>query len=161
MSSIIRGLAVYVILLIIFRISGRRTLSNMTSFDLVLLLIVSEAIQQALIDDDNSAINGLLIVMTLVITDIGFALLKRRSARIQKLVDGVPTIVVDNGRPLQERMRCARIDENDVLSAARELQGLATMSQIQYAVLEANGKITIIPKPGALSMNTSAETASR
>jgi uncharacterized membrane protein YcaP (DUF421 family) len=147
MESVIRGFAVYMILLVLFRLSGRRTLSSMTSFDLVLTLIVSEAIQQALIDDDNSLTNGVLVVVTLVLCDIGMSLLKQRSQRVHKLVDGVPTIIVDNGRPLSEIMARARVDEADVLAAARELRGLSRMDQIQYAVLESSGTITIVPKP--------------
>jgi uncharacterized membrane protein YcaP (DUF421 family) len=149
MGSVIRGFAVYVILLAVFRIAGRRTLSEMTSFDLVLLLIVSESVQQAMLDDDNSLTNGLLVACTLLLTDVAFTLLKRRSRHMEKLIDGVPTIIVDNGRPLKDRMERARIDDADVLSAARELQGLSSMRQIQYAVLEANGKITVIPRPDA------------
>jgi uncharacterized membrane protein YcaP (DUF421 family) len=145
-ESVIRAFVVYMVLLVIFRLSGRRTLSSMTSFDLVLLLIVSEAIQQALVDDDNSMTHALLIVVTLVLTDVGMTLLKRRSERVQKLVEGLPTIVVDAGRPLKDRMARARIDEEDILAAARELRGIARMEQIQYAVLESSGTITIIPK---------------
>lgn len=146
MESVVRAFVVYMVLLVIFRLSGRRTLSSMTSFDFVLLLIVSEAIQQALIDDDNSITHALLVVVTLVLTDVGMTLLKRRSQRIQKLVEGVPTIVVERGRPLKDRMARARIDEDDILAAARELRGIGRMDQIQYAVLESSGTITIIPK---------------
>jgi uncharacterized membrane protein YcaP (DUF421 family) len=134
------------ILLVLFRLSGRRTLSSMTSFDLVLLLIVSEAIQQAMIDNDNSLTNGVLVVVTLILCDIGMALLKRRSQSLEKLVDGVPTLIVDNGVPLKAVMDKARVDEDDVLAAARELRGLARMDQIRYAVLESSGAITIVPK---------------
>lgn len=149
MTSVLRAVAIYLILLVVFRIAGRRTLSSMTSFDLVLTLIISEAVQQAMLADDNSMTNGVLVVITLVLTDILFALVKRSSRRMEKWIDGVPTIIVDNGQPLHSRMRLARVDENDVLSAARELQGLSSLTQIRYAVLEANGKITIVPKSEA------------
>jgi uncharacterized membrane protein YcaP (DUF421 family) len=74
------------------------------------------------------------------------SLWKRRSPTIEKLLDGVPLVVVENGQPLRDRMNKARIDENDVLTAARELQGLERMEQIKYAVLERSGGISIIPR---------------
>jgi uncharacterized membrane protein YcaP (DUF421 family) len=149
MDSILRAAAVYLFLLIVVRVAGKRTLAEMTSFDFILLLIISEAIQQALIDDDNSMVNGFLIVIALVGLDIALSLIKQRSVRIDKLLDGVPVIVLENGRPLRERMAKARVDEADILQAARELQGPERLDQIKYAVLERSGGITIIPKPGA------------
>jgi uncharacterized membrane protein YcaP (DUF421 family) len=146
MDSIIRAAAVYLFLMGVFRITGRRALGDMTAFDFVLVLIISEAIQQALIDNDNSMTNSFLVVLTLIGLNIGLSLLKQRSTTMEKLLDGVPTILVEDGRPLSERMSKARVDEDDVLQAARQLQGLERLDQIRYAVLERTGGITIIPK---------------
>lgn len=146
MSSVIRAFVLYTMLLLIFKVAGRRALAQITTFDFVLLLIISEATQNALLGNDYSLTNGLLVIVTLVGTDIGLSLWKQRSVTIDKLIDGVPTILVEDGRPLRERMNKARVDEEDVLSAARELQGLERMDQIKYAVLERSGGISIIPK---------------
>jgi uncharacterized membrane protein YcaP (DUF421 family) len=146
MDSILRAAAVYVFLLVVVRVAGKRALAEMTSFDLILILIISESIEQALIDDDHSMVNGFLIVIALVGIDIALSLLKQRSSRADKLLDGVPVIVLEDGRPLTERMTKARIDEGDILQAARALQGLERLDQIKYAVLERSGGITIIPK---------------
>lgn len=146
MDSIIRAVIVYVVLLLLFRMAGRRTLAQMTSFDIVLLLIVSEAVQNALIRNDFSLTNAFLIVMTLIGLDIGLSVWKQRSPRLDRWLDGVPTIVVVEGRPLKDRMDRARIDEADILMAARATQGLERMEQIKYAVLEHSGGISIVPK---------------
>src|SRR4051812_26332326 len=131
------------------RLAGRRTLAELTNFDFVLLLIVSEATQNCMIGDDYSITNGFLVILTLVTLDIGLSLLKQRVRGVEKWVDGLPTILVERGRPLKERMEWARVDEGDVLAAARELRGLERMDQIKYAVLETGGQITIIPEPTA------------
>jgi uncharacterized membrane protein YcaP (DUF421 family) len=146
METVFRGAAIYVVLLVVFRIAGKRALSQTTTFDFVLLLIIGEATQQALLGDDYSISNAILIIVTLVGIDIGLAFIKQRSSLLDKLIDGVPLIIVKDGKPLKERMERARVDEDDVLTAARETQGLERMEQIKYAVLERSGGISIIPQ---------------
>ena len=146
MEPVLRAAAVYIFVLLILRVAGRRTLGEMTNFDLVLLLIISEATQNAMIGDDFSLINAFLVILTLVTLDIGLSLVKQRSPLLDKWVDGLPTILVQDGTPLTDRMKKARVDLDDILEAARELQGLERMEQVKYAVLERNGKISIVPK---------------
>lgn len=148
MDAIVRGLAVYLFLLILFRIAGRRTLGNITNFDFVLLLIISEATQNAMIGNDYSVTNGFLVILTLVGLDIFFSFLKQRFPTMERYVDGLPLILVDQGRPLKDLMNRARVDEQDILASAREKHGLERMGQIKYAILETNGMISIIPKEG-------------
>lgn len=147
MDSIIRALVVYLVLLVVFRIAGKRSLAQITTFDFILLLIIAEAIQPALTGEDNSMTNSLLLVLTLFVVDIGLSLLKQRSPALDKLIDDVPLILVVDGKPIEERMRNARVDEGDVLASARLTQGLERMEQIKYAVLEQSGGISIVPKP--------------
>ena len=148
-DSIVRAAAVDLVLLLLFRIAGRRPLAQITTFDFVLLLIIAEAIQQAMIDDDYSMTNAFLVVVTLLGLDIAISLLKQRSKAFDKLVDDVPLVLVEDGRPLRDRMDKVRVDEDDILASARELQGLERMDQIKYAVLERNGGITVVPKQAA------------
>jgi uncharacterized membrane protein YcaP (DUF421 family) len=146
MEPILRGAIVYVVLLLVFRISGNRSLAQITAFDFVLLLIISEATQQALLGEDFSLTNAILVIFTLVMMDIGLSLWKQRSQQVDKIVDGVPIVIVEDGKPLRDRMDKERVDEEDILAAARERQGLERMDQIKYAVLERSGGISIIPK---------------
>jgi uncharacterized membrane protein YcaP (DUF421 family) len=149
MDILIRGLAVYVFLLVVFRIGGKRSLSQATTFDFVLLLIIAETTQQALVGDDWSITTAFLLIALLVGLDILLSVLKCRYQRVDQLIEGVPMIIVRDGHPLRERMTKERIDEEDILFAARASQGLERMDQIKYAVLERNGRISIIRKAEA------------
>jgi uncharacterized membrane protein YcaP (DUF421 family) len=146
MDSVLRAAGVYLFLLVLFRIAGKRTLSDVTTFDFVLLLIISEATQQALLGEDFSVTNAYLVVLTLVGIDIAFSLWIQRWPWLSKWVEGLPVVIVEHGQPLRERMKRLRVSEDEILTAARERQGLARMDQIQYAVLERSGGISIIPK---------------
>jgi uncharacterized membrane protein YcaP (DUF421 family) len=146
MNAVLRGLSIYIFLLIIFRLSGKRSLGQVTTFDFVLLLIIAEATQQALLGDDYSMTNAFLLIGTLVGLDIALSLLKQRSPKLDQLLEGTPLVIVEDGKPLKDRLDKVRVDTADVLHAARELQGLERMEQIKYAVLERNGDITIVPR---------------
>ncbi len=146
MDAVLRAAAVYIFMVVVFRLAGRRTLSDMTSFDFVLLLIVAEATQQALLGEDFSLTNAFLVVITLVGIDIFLSVLKDRFPRLERAIEGMPVIILENGQPIKDRMSRARVDESDILEAARESQGLERLEQIKYAVLESSGSISIIPK---------------
>ena len=119
---------------------------EITSFDFVLLLIISEATQQAMIGDDNSMMNGAIVVTTLIGLNIVMSLLKQRFKTVDRVLDGIPLVIVADGRPLKDVMDKARVDEEDVLDAARETLGLERLDQIRHAILERDGKISIIPR---------------
>ena len=146
MDSVIRGIIVYGFVLLIFRIGGKRALSSISTFDLVLTLIISETLQQAMINDDNSMTNAMLLVLTLIGIDIVMSLVKRRFPGFDQWADSVPAVIVKGGKVQQEVMRNERVDESDLISAAREKQGLSEIDEIDYAVLEKSGDITVIPK---------------
>jgi uncharacterized membrane protein YcaP (DUF421 family) len=156
MDAVLRAAAIYVFLLIIFRIAGRRTLAEINTFDFVLLLILGEATQQGLIGDDFSVTRALLLITSLIGLDIGMSFLQRRFRTLDKIIDGVPLIIVEDGEPVKDRMDRARIDEADVLEAGRLHHGLERMDQIKYAVLERDGGISIIPKAEASWRNQAA-----
>jgi uncharacterized membrane protein YcaP (DUF421 family) len=145
MDSIIRGVVVYFVLMLVFRVSGRRTLAQITTFDFVVLLILSETVQEALIGGDRSMMHALLLVLTLLGMDIAFTRLESRSKKAQKWLDDPPLLLVDRGRVLEERLRANRVNRDEILSAARQWQGIERMEQIKYAILESSGEITIIP----------------
>lgn len=157
MDSVLRGAVTYLVIWVIFRLSGKRTLAEITTFDFVLLLIISETTQGALQDGDNSLTNAVLLIITLLTIDIGLSLWKQRSPTVEKLVDGVPLLILADGVPIRDRLDKERIDEADILAAARHLRGVERLSQIKYAVLECNGGITIIPRDGTASPSQGAD----
>jgi uncharacterized membrane protein YcaP (DUF421 family) len=137
MESVIRPAFVYLFVLVLLRLTGKRTLAQITTFDFVLLLIISEA---------NSMINSAIVVSTLIGLNILMSLLKQRSPWFDRLLDDIPLVIVADGKPLKDRMQKARVDEDDVLDAARENHGLESMDQIRHAILERDGQISIIPR---------------
>lgn len=151
MQLIVRAIFFYIFILIIFRMSGKRTLSEMTTFDFVLLLIIGEATQQALLSDDNSLINSMLIVSTLIAVDVLFSIFSSKWDLFNKITNGVPVVILENGRPIKDRMLQERVEIDDILEAARRMQGLESLDQVKYAVLEKDGNISIIPKHKSLS----------
>lgn len=146
MEPVLRATAAYIFVWLFFRLAGRRSLTELTTFDFVLLLIIAEGVQQALLGPDYSVTNGLLVVLTLLVLDIALSWWQRRHPGVGKWFNGVPMVIVEDGRPLEELMRMARVEEDEVLEAARRLQGLERLDQIKYAVLERSGGISIIPK---------------
>jgi uncharacterized membrane protein YcaP (DUF421 family) len=148
MDSIVRAFTVYLFMLVLFRLSGRRTLSHITTFDLVLTLLISEAVQDALIGADNSMTNAFLLVTTLAGLDILLSYLTHRSKAFARFVEGIPIIGVDNGKFVKHAMDKERVSEVEIMAAARELHGLERLDQVKYAVVEHGGRITIVPKNG-------------
>jgi uncharacterized membrane protein YcaP (DUF421 family) len=146
MTTVFRATIIYVTLLVIFRLLGRRALAQITTFDFVLLLIISETTQQAMIGQDFSITNSVLCILSLVVLDLLLSFWKRRWPRLASHLEGMPLVIVEDGVPLKERMEKARVNEDDVLTAARATQGLGRMDQIRYAVLERSGGISILPK---------------
>lgn len=148
MESILRAAIVYAVLLVLFRIAGKRTLAKMSAFDAVLLLIIGEATQQALLGEDFSITNACLVIGTLIGIDVLLAWAKHKRPAIDRLLEEPPMLIVIDGKPLLERMQKERVDEADILHAARQAHGIGRMEEIRYAVLESDGGISIIPVAG-------------
>jgi uncharacterized membrane protein YcaP (DUF421 family) len=145
METVIKAAAVYLFLLLMFRLAGKRTLAQVTTFDFVLLLIISEAVQQAMIGEDNSITNAFLLVLTLIGLNVLFSEIKLRWKGAEGVLDGAPLLIVENGKAKEDLMRKERVDVDDVLDAARAHHGLERLDQVKFAVLERNGQISIVP----------------
>jgi uncharacterized membrane protein YcaP (DUF421 family) len=146
MDAVIRALVVYAFLLLVFRIAGKRTLAQTSSFELVLLLIISETVQQAMVNDDHSITNGFLLSLTLVSITIALSWVKQRFPKVDRWLEEEALIILENGKPHKDRMDKVRVDEKEILHAARKLQGINSLEEIKYAILESDGEITIVPK---------------
>ena len=145
MESVFRAVAIYLFLMLVFRISGKRSLAEMNAFDLVLVLIIGEAASQGLTGDDFSITTTFVLVTTLILMEKGFALLKQNSKPVERWLDDLPTVIVEDGKPLLAKMKQQEVNEEDVLEAARQSQGLERMDQVKYAVLERGGTISVVP----------------
>jgi uncharacterized membrane protein YcaP (DUF421 family) len=148
MDAVVRAAVIYVFLLVLFRVTGRRTLAQITTFDFVLLLIIAEATQQGLLGNDFSITNALLVILALLGLDLLSQGLSRRWRSFDRWINGLPLVLVEDGRLIDDRARKAGFLEGDILEQARANQGIERMEQIKYAVLERDGSISVIPKSG-------------
>lgn len=146
MESVIRGVVIYVFLWLVFRISGKRTLAQSSPFELVLLLIISEVTNQAMVDSDHSITNAFLLIMTLVGMSILLSVIKHYWPAANRLLEGMPLPVMKDGKLLDENMDKARVDKEEILTSARYTQGVTRMDEIQDATVENDGKISVVPR---------------
>lgn len=146
MESVIRGVAIYIFLWLIFRISGKRTLAETSPFELVLLLIISEVTNQAMVDSDHSMTNAFLLIMTLVGMSVLLSAVKHYVPRASRILEGLPLPLIKEGRLLKENLDKARVDEEEILMSARYTQGVERMDDIKEATVENDGKISVVPK---------------
>jgi uncharacterized membrane protein YcaP (DUF421 family) len=145
-GTVFRTAAIYGFLLVLFRLAGKRTLAQMTSFDLLLVLVIGDATQQALIGDDFTLGTAFVAVASLVLLDVVLGSIKARSPVIDRIVDGLPLILVDRGTLLRDRMVREGIDVDDILAAGREQCGLRQLDEIDFVVLERSGGLSVVPK---------------
>ena len=145
METVLRSIAVYVFVLVIFRISGKRSLSQITTFDFILLLIIGEATQQALTSNDYSVTNAVVIISTLIVIDVVFAWMEGRWPAFGRVVGGLPVVIVEHGKLLEDRAKREGVTLSDVLAEGREKHGLERLEQYKYAILERHGGISVVP----------------
>lgn len=150
MNAVLRPALIYIALLAIFRLTGKRSIGEITTFDFLLLLVISEAVSSALLADDHSITAALIAALTLVGLDVALSMAKRAAPAIDRFLEDEPVVIYMNGKLQEERMRKERVCVEDILESARQNHGIDSMDQIRVAVLERRGKISIIPlKEGA------------
>jgi len=142
---IVRGLAVYLLLLVMVRLSGRRTVGQFTPFDLLIVMLLSEAVSNSLNGGDQSLIGGLIAAATLVAINSFVALLSSRSQRIEKLVDGSAVLIGRDGVFFDKVVRSCRLSQSELEEALREHD--CPRPEMKCAFLEADGEITILRNP--------------
>ncbi|HVO49411.1 MAG TPA: YetF domain-containing protein [Thermoanaerobaculia bacterium] len=142
---ILRGVVVYVFLLVLLRLTGRRQVGQLAPFDLVLLLVLSNAVQNSMNGGDNSLVGGLISASTLVALNFAVGSLTYRSKRLESLIEGRPQLLIHNGTLFEEVLRSAKLTHHE-LNAALRRGGCACVDDVHSAVLENNGSISVTPK---------------
>jgi uncharacterized membrane protein YcaP (DUF421 family) len=148
LEKLFRSVVVYLFLLVAFRITGKRQVGQLTPFDLVLLLLISNVVQNAVIGNDNSLGGGLLGAATILILNYVVVDLAYRSKRLRRILETSPTILIHNGKILHDNLVRERVTMDDLLAALRR-SGVADPSHVRVAMLEENGGISVIPHTGA------------
>jgi len=148
MELVIRVSIVFVFLWAMLRALGKRELAQMTAFELVLLVIVGDLIQQGVTQDDKSVTGTILILSTISIWVLALSYAGFRSKRVNELVEGVPVLVIRDGKLIEAVLKTERVDADEVIAGARS-QGIDSIADISCGVLESDGRFSFIVAGGA------------
>ena len=141
----VRAFVVYVFLLVAIRVFGRRELGSLTAFDLIVLLTLSNILQNAMIGNDNSLLGGIIGAVVLLSANFGLAYAVFRSRRIEVLVNGRPKVLIHDGKLDERAIRSEKLTETDLMSAIRR-EGLERIEDVHLLVSEPNGMISVVGK---------------
>ncbi|MBI1813854.1 MAG: DUF421 domain-containing protein [Deltaproteobacteria bacterium] len=147
-EKVFRSVVVYLFILAAFRFTGKRQVGQLTPFDLVLLLLISNVVQNAVIGNDNSLGGGLIGAVVILALNAAVVELTYRSKRARRWLEAVPTLLIHDGKILEANLKRERITHDDLLGALRR-SGITEPSKVRFAVLEENGSISVIPLAGA------------
>jgi uncharacterized membrane protein YcaP (DUF421 family) len=142
---VVRAIVVYGLVLLLLRFTGKRQIGQLAPFDLVLLLMLSNAVQNALNGGDNSVVGGLLSATVLVALNSIVSVVTSRSKRAEAFIEGHPLVLIHNGKLYDQMMRGARVTHHELNAALREA-GCGCVEDVQYAVLENNGAISVVAR---------------
>ena len=150
---VVRTAVVYVALVIGLRLFGKREIGQMAPFDLVVILLIANAVQNAMVGSDTSLTGGLIAAVTLLVVNSGIAQLRRRNSRFRGFVEGESVVLISNGQLMPKQIRREGIDMLDLEQAIRE-HGLAGIDDVRLAVLEVDGTISIVPREATGTIRT-------
>jgi uncharacterized membrane protein YcaP (DUF421 family) len=145
MDLVLRTIFVFALILLITRVVGRRELSSMEPFDLILLVVIGDLVQQGVTQSDYSITGATTVIVTMALLVVGTAYLSFRFKRLRPLLEGEPVLLVSEGRLLERNLRRQRMTVEELRAEARQ-QSIGTLEQIRYAVLETNGKLSFITR---------------
>jgi uncharacterized membrane protein YcaP (DUF421 family) len=147
MDIVLRALVVYLFVLVLTRAVGRRELSTLEPFDLILLVMIGDLVQQGVTQNDFSVTGSFLAVGTIGVLTVLFSYLPWRFQVLRPVLEGVPAILVEDGDVVEKNLRRHRLTQEEIAAAAR-VQNIGSLSQVRWAVLETNGQISFIKKGG-------------
>ena len=143
MQIVLRAAFLYAFLVIVIRIMGRKSLAELSSFELVMLVVMGDLIQQGVTQQDSSIFGAMLAVSTFALLTVGLSYATFRWRRMRPVLEGTPVVVVWKGRPAEDVLRRVRVSTDDLKVAARE-QGIADLRQIDLGVMEADGRFSFL-----------------
>jgi uncharacterized membrane protein YcaP (DUF421 family) len=147
MDIIVRAAVVYVFVWLVLRALGKRELGELTAFELVLLFVIGDLVQQSITQHDTSITAAVLAIGTISLLILGQSYIVFRFRRTRPMLEGTPELLMHDGHMIREVLRRERMDEDDIVEAARK-QGIGDLAEVRYAVLEVDGKISFISAEG-------------
>jgi uncharacterized membrane protein YcaP (DUF421 family) len=145
MDLVIRATVVFFFIFLVTRIVGRRQLSSLEPFDLILLVVLGDLVQQGITQSDQSVTGTLIVISTIALLSVAVSWVSFRSAAVRKLTEGEPLVLVQDGQAIERNMRRERITIKDIQEQARAAQ-ITSVADLQWAILENDGKISCIPR---------------
>lgn len=145
MDLVLRALVLFGGVYILLRVVGRRELAQMAPIDFILLIVLGDAIQQGLTQDDYSVTGAFLVIFTIAVIQVALGWITFRSKSVRTVLEGEPVVLVEDGRLIEKNLKRARIAAEELAEEAR-LSQVISLGDIAWAVLETSGKISIIPK---------------
>jgi uncharacterized membrane protein YcaP (DUF421 family) len=145
MDLVIRATVVFFFVLLVTRVVGRRELSQLEPFDLILLVVVGDLVQQGVTQSDESVTGALIVIATIAMLSIAVSWVSFHSRRVRAITEGEPIVLVQDGRPIERNMRRERITLEDIQEEARQAQ-IASVADLRWAILEDGGRISCIPR---------------
>jgi len=140
----VRTAVVYLVILVGLRLAGKREIGQITVFDLVVLLLIANAVQNAMVGPDNSLVGGILAALVLLVINAVVARLRLRWRRLRHLIEGSPTLLVLRGEVIGDHLRREGLDLETLETALRE-HGVIELKDVEMAVLEVDGSISVVP----------------
>lgn len=147
LEIVVRTTAVYFFILFGLRVAGKREMGQMTVFDLVVILVIANAVQNAMVGSDTSLTGGLVAAATLLVINFCISKLRYHHPTIANWIGGMPTVIIQDGHFIPEALKKEAVSENEVLMAIRE-HGFDEVGQVHLAVLETDGSISVVPMEG-------------
>jgi uncharacterized membrane protein YcaP (DUF421 family) len=145
MDLVLRALVLFLFVFVLTRVIGRRELSSLEPFDLILLIVLGDAIQQGLTQDDYSVTGAIIAVSTIAALQVGVSFLRYRVDFLRPLLGGLPIVLVQDGRPIDGNLRRERLSVDELAEQAR-LQQIGSLDDVAWAVLEPSGNISFVEK---------------
>ena len=145
MDIVLRSIVVFLFIWVLMRIVGRRELSNMQPFDLIIIIVIGDLVQQAATQQDMSVTGAILSAGTIGLLTVVFSWFSWRFPRARPVLDGKPIVIVEDGKPLMGNMRRERVTIEELAAQAR-LKGIESLESVKWAVLETGGQVSFIPK---------------
>jgi uncharacterized membrane protein YcaP (DUF421 family) len=143
MDLVVRATIVFFVILVVTRAVGRRELSSMEPFDLILLVVIGDLVQQGVTQSDNSVTGAITVICTMAVLTVVTAYLSFRFKRLRPLLEGDPVLVISDGRVLERNLHRQRMTVEELAAEAR-LQSIGSLSDVRYAVLESNGRVSFL-----------------
>ncbi len=146
MDLALRAVAVYFFIFLLTRIVGRRELSSLGPFDIILLVVIGDAVQQGLTQDDYSLTGAVIVVTAIALLQVFTSYLSFRFRVLRPVLEGDPIVIIQAGKPIERNMHRERLTLEDVMEEARSSAQIASVGEIQFAVVERNGTISFLEK---------------